>query len=184
MISYTETDYPEKTFTIADADVRESGGACPFQATGTVGGESFYFRIRHGSASLEVGSHYRESLNANIARWDYADGAIDYSTFEEMFTELIASYRPKKTPVGYPGYSSLSFSDAVIDYRTEHMISGTIDDETFTLEIDGSTITLDIDYGRYVREIELYYGEYNDMYIFDSEAPIEEIFNRLIADLR
>lgn len=34
--------------------VSEWGGACPFQAEGTINGKPFYFRARHGSWTLEV----------------------------------------------------------------------------------------------------------------------------------
>jgi hypothetical protein len=46
----TLTDLAMETRTIT-----EQGGACPYQATGTVLGQPFYFRFRNGYATLDIG---------------------------------------------------------------------------------------------------------------------------------
>lgn len=182
MVYYTETDYPEKTYTLDDAQVRESGGACPFQATGYVAGESFYFRLRHGGASLDVGSHFSEGMNVSTAEYGYLDGGCSYDEFEQIFNKLMEDYRPEKTPVSYPRNSAVSYVDAEISVKSDSMITGEIDDEFFTLEINNGVVTLEI--GDYERMIRLSYGEYEDMFYSFEEKHIEDVFNRLIADYR
>lgn len=181
MVYYTETDYPEKTFTIDEANVRESGGACPFQAEGSIAGEFFYFRLRNGYASLEVGSHFSNGTSVNTSEYGYLDGACSYDEFEQIFNDLIETYVPEKTPVSYPGsYGTLSYSDATVLTASDHLITGEIDDDFFSLEISGGIVTLEI--GDYERMIRLSYGEYDDMYSAFEEKHIEGVFNRLIAD--
>lgn len=181
-MTYYETDYPDTTLTLDDATVREWGGACPFQATGSINGEFFYFRLRHGYASLEVGSYFDEGISVDNSEWGYLDGGCSYSEFEAIFNHLMQSYHPKKTPVGLAGSSRLSFEDAVIESNNGYMITGTVENQYFTMEMEQSTIKMNIDFGTYEREITLEYGEYDDMISFDEDSPLEEIFNRLIAD--
>lgn len=184
MAYYNETDYKDKTFTIHDADVRESGGACPFQATGSVGGEFFYFRLRNGYASLEVGSDYSDGVNVDNASHGYLDGVCSTDEFEEIFDELIAQYRQAKNPVASPTYARLSFSDATILHKDEYSIRGEIDDSDFELEIENGTVTLKVSSypDEYERVLKIGYGEYGDMYSGLDDEYIEEVFNILIAD--
>lgn len=179
MVYYTETDYPDKTFTIDDAQVRESGGACPFQATGYVAGESFYFRLRNGGASLEVGSHFSNGLNVSNSEYGYLDGACSYEEFEQIFNALMVDFRPEKTPINYPG-AGLSYADATVSSKSDYLITGEIDDDYFSLEIYNGVVSLEI--GDYERMIRLSYGEYDDMYSSFEDAHIKDVFNRLIAD--
>lgn len=185
MANYREVDYKDKALTIHDADVRESGGACPFQATGSVGGEFFYFRLRNGYASLEVGSSYSDGINVDNAAHGYLDGVCSTSEFEEIFDELIAQYRDEKTPVASPSYARLSFKDATITYRNDYSISGEIDDSDFTMEIKNGVLTLNVSSypDEYERTFKISYGEYGDMYSELQKEHIEEVFNILIADL-
>lgn len=180
MVYYTETDYPERTLTLDDARVRESGGACPFQATGSIAGEFFYFRLRNGYASLEVGSHFSNGTNVDNSTYGYLDGACSYDEFEQIFNELMETYRPEKTPMNYPGGSSLSYADAEISVKSDTLITGEIDDDFFSLEIENGVVTLEI--GDYERMIRIDYSEYGDMYSSFEDEYIEDVFNRLIAD--
>lgn len=181
MVYYTETDYPDKTLTLDDAQVRESGGACPFQATGYVAGESFYFRLRHGYASLEVGSHFSNGISVDNSEYGYLDGACSYDDFEKIFNELMETYKPEKTPINFPGYyETPTYSDAVVSVKSDYLITGEIDDDFFYLEISNGVVTLEI--GDYQRLLHISYGEFGDMYSSFEDEHIEEVFNRLIAD--
>jgi hypothetical protein len=52
----TETTGPQFTDPILQTRTfTEQGGACPYQATGTILGQSSYFRFRNDCASLEIG---------------------------------------------------------------------------------------------------------------------------------
>lgn len=191
IMSYNEDpDYPDKSFTIADAEVTDAGGACPFQANGYVNGSSFYFRLRWGSASLEIGSDYRNSLDASTAHYGHLDGSCSYSDFEALFNELAADYRPMKVPVRSPEEARLSIDDFHIDhvYGGEYAhVTGDSKEETgediyFTFEIDGGIAKLTI--GDYERAMDVDTHEW--LYIRDT-CGIEDFkvfFNILIADYR
>lgn len=184
MSNYNETSYEDKTFTIHDANVRESGGACPFQATGSVAGEYFYFRLRNGYASLEIGSRYSDGINVDNSTYGYLDGACSYSEFEAIFDELAAGYRQVKTPVCSPEYARLSYKDAVVLHKDSYSISGEIDDTTFTMEIEDGVLKLVIaSYPDvYFRSLDNRSGEYGDMYSSLDDEAIENVFNLLVAD--
>lgn len=79
----TLTDLAVETRTIT-----EQGGACPYQATGTILGQHFYFRYRNGHASLEIG----ESSSFSTAYGDPYDGSLDDEEFESLFRLLLKQY--------------------------------------------------------------------------------------------
>jgi hypothetical protein len=65
-----------------------AGGACPFQAEGTIDGAEFYFRYRRGHATLSasdktVGESFGDAL----------DGFLDDAEFAALFTRLAAAWR-------------------------------------------------------------------------------------------
>lgn len=190
-MSYNEDpDYPDKSFTIEDATVSDAGGACPFQANGYVNGESFYFRLRWGSASLEIGSDYRNSLDASAPSWGRLDGSCSYSDFEELFDELARDYRPMKVPVRGPEEARLSIDDFDIDrvYNREYAyVTGDSKKETgediyFVFDLTNGIAKLTI--GDYERVMDTNTEDW--LYIYDT-CGIEDfkvIFNTLIADYR
>jgi len=66
--------------------VTDWGGACPFQAEGFIGNEPFYFRFRHGYASLTFRGE-TESFNPEPGRM--ADGSCSYNEFESWMNILV-----------------------------------------------------------------------------------------------
>jgi hypothetical protein len=76
----TLTDVALETRTIT-----EQGGACPYQATGTILGQPFYFRYRNGYASLEIG----ESPVCGTAYGDSYAGSLDNEEFEMLYRTLL-----------------------------------------------------------------------------------------------
>ena len=79
-----------------------AGGACPFQSEGTLQGHPYYFRYRHGYASLSVGGedcvgsplwHAGEELT------DQDDGWLSFEEFTNVFTRLAS--RLERAPFRY-----------------------------------------------------------------------------------
>lgn len=185
-----DPDYPDKSFTIDDADISDAGGACPFQANGYVNGESFYFRLRNGYASLDIGSDYNNGISVDNARYGYLDGSCGYSDFEALFDELVADYRPMKVPVRSPEEARLSIDDFHIDhvYNGEYAyVTGdskmeTGEDIYFIFELTNGTAKLII--GDYERVLNTNTRDW--LYIYDTCGieDFKKIFNTLIADYR
>ena len=77
------------------------GGACPLQCEGVYQGNAFYFRLRHGVASLSLGGEdvvgkpdYYEEVELSL---DFqGDGYIESSEFIKVFTALLESINSKK----------------------------------------------------------------------------------------
>lgn len=67
--------------------ITEQGGACPYQATGTILSLPFYFRYRHGHATLEVGES-----RFGTAHGDSYDGSLSDEEFETLFRLLLRQY--------------------------------------------------------------------------------------------
>ncbi len=73
----------------------QAGGACPFQAEGTIDGQAFYFRYRGGSASLRVGEQTEgEVISASLwsAGMEYGhglDGDLSPAEFTYLFCSLV-----------------------------------------------------------------------------------------------
>ncbi|MBT2568830.1 hypothetical protein J7I84_20520 [Arthrobacter sp. ISL-85] len=58
-----DTTAPKLTdLVLATRTISEQGGACPFQAEGTILGQHFYFRFRNDYASLTVNRQRPPSL--------------------------------------------------------------------------------------------------------------------------
>lgn len=75
---------------LATRTIEEQGGSCPYQATGTILGQSFYFRFRHDYASLQIGEF--ETLGiANVTGGDY-NGSLTGEEFEEIFRKLLKKH--------------------------------------------------------------------------------------------
>lgn len=78
---------------IPNVTITGSGGAVPFQAEGTIDGYEFYFRYRHGSASLRVGTDDAVSVPywaAGVVYGDDLDGTLNYDEFVFLFCHLAA----------------------------------------------------------------------------------------------
>ncbi|HEX9088668.1 MAG TPA: hypothetical protein VF867_14210 [Arthrobacter sp.] len=73
---------------LATRTITEQGGACPYQATGTVLGQHFYFRYRNGYATLEIG----DKGHVGIAHGDSYSGSLDDEEFESLFRKLLKAY--------------------------------------------------------------------------------------------
>lgn len=91
-VSSNDTFVPDEPYTIKDAIVTSADGACPFQAYGTIFGKSFYFRLRHGSATLQIDGGYHNSLDADTPEFGNCDGVCSYAEFEKMFNALIFDF--------------------------------------------------------------------------------------------
>lgn len=70
--------------------IEEQGGACPYQATGTILGLSFYFRFRNDYASLQIGESETFGI-ANVTGDDY-NGSLTGDEFEKLFRKLLKKY--------------------------------------------------------------------------------------------
>lgn len=92
MASMTETTKaPTLTDLIFGArTIEEQGGSCPYQATGTILGEHFYFRFRNDYASLQVGEAETVGL-AGVTGDAYA-GSLTDEEFEKLFRKLLKRY--------------------------------------------------------------------------------------------
>lgn len=186
-MAYNDSFYPAKTFTLDDARVLTSGGACPFQATGTINGEDFYFRLRHGGASLDIGKNFEGYINASTSEYGHLDGACSDEEFEMLFNKMIESYVPLKRPCTDPEYATYSFADAHI-WRNDIANGGTMNGKltgyiftSFQMEVLNGIATLETPDG-YVRSLNVdeHLGEYCQSSI--PENKIQEVFNILIAD--
>lgn len=67
-------------------EIEEQGGACPYQATGTILGKPFYFRFRNDCASLKVGDDEEYEPEAT---GQSMSGFLTGDEFEELFKLLL-----------------------------------------------------------------------------------------------
>lgn len=81
--------------------IESYGGACPLQCEGFYQGSAYYFRLRHGIASLSLGGRdvvgkpeYYEEVEL-YPEYD-GDGFIESSDFIKVFTTLLESINSKK----------------------------------------------------------------------------------------
>lgn len=93
-------EFPEQRFAELADDVR-GGGACPTQYTGVlrqpVGDKTaFYFRFRHGLASLGVGTDTETAVADPAAVWfriqpegSYGDGTMSKDEFIPVFVGML-----------------------------------------------------------------------------------------------
>lgn len=189
MSTYHDTDYPEKFFTFDDATIYTSGGACPFQATGRIDSHDFYFRLRHGGASLDIGSHFEGYLNVNKAEYGYLDGACSDDEFKQIMNALLDGYTQVKTPVSTAYNESYNYG-MVKFYRdaTSLEIGGSmtgswIEDPSVSFEmevLDGQAI-LECSNG-YSRQMDVNTEEYDYSQFALPSGKAKEVFNLLIAD--
>lgn len=70
--------------------IKEQGGACPYQATGTILGQHFYFRFRNDYASLQIGEG--ETLGLPDVTGDGYNGHLSDEEFEKLFRKLLKRY--------------------------------------------------------------------------------------------
>lgn len=78
--------------------IKSYGGMCPLQCEGVYLGMSFYFRLRHGIASLSLGGadvigepKYYEELILSAEH----DGYVEISEFKKIFIILLESLKSK-----------------------------------------------------------------------------------------
>lgn len=71
--------------------VTSAGGACPFQSEGTLHGLAYYFRYRHGQATLAVGGDPIGAplYSAALTYGDDYDGILDRSQFSDLMARLV-----------------------------------------------------------------------------------------------
>jgi hypothetical protein len=81
--------------------IESYGGACPLQCEGLYQGSAYYFRLRHGIASLSLGGRdvvgepeYYEEVEL-YPEYE-GDGFIESSDFIKVFTTLLESINSKK----------------------------------------------------------------------------------------
>jgi hypothetical protein len=80
--------------------INSYGGMCPLQCEGVYLGMSFYFRLRHGIASLSLGGadvigkpkYYEELL---LSAEHEGDGYVEVSEFKKIFIILLESLKSK-----------------------------------------------------------------------------------------
>lgn len=75
---------------LATRTITEQGGACPYQAKGTVLGQHFYFRFRNDFASLTVGE--AEPVGRSEVTGDPYAGFLSTDQFESIFRNLLKRY--------------------------------------------------------------------------------------------
>ena len=75
---------------LATRTVSEQGGACPFQAQGTILGMPFYFRFREDFASLAIGD--AESVGRSEVTGNPYSGFLSNEEFEAIFRKLLKRY--------------------------------------------------------------------------------------------
>ena len=81
--------------------IESYGGACPLQCEGLYQGNAFYFRLRHGVASLSLGGEDvvgKPDYYEEVELWpEYeGDGYIESTEFIKVFTDLLESLNSKK----------------------------------------------------------------------------------------
>lgn len=85
------TNSPKLTdLVLATRTISEQGGACPYQATGTVLGQHFYFRFRSDFASLQIGDG--ETVGISGVTGDSYAGSLSEEEFEKLFRKLLKQY--------------------------------------------------------------------------------------------
>jgi hypothetical protein len=80
--------------------IESYGGMCPLQCEGRYLDEAYYFRLRHGVASLSLGGsdvigepkYYGESLLEGDNR---GDGYVEMAEFVKIFDALLESIKSK-----------------------------------------------------------------------------------------
>ena len=80
--------------------INSYGGMCPLQCEGSYLGKSFYFRLRHGVASLSLGGSDvigEPEFHEEFILDDGADGYVDVeiSEFKKIFIVLLESLKSK-----------------------------------------------------------------------------------------
>lgn len=84
-----------------------AGGACPFQAEGTLHGLPFYFRFRGGYAQLRVengdDNWYQPLYSAGAEHGHPLDGWLDGPEFVELMTRLIGELERAPIYWEFPG---------------------------------------------------------------------------------
>lgn len=87
----TSTTQPRLTNLILQTrTITEQGGSCPYQATGTILGLSFYFRFRNDCASLQIGES--ETLYIQGVTGESYSGSLSDEEFESLFQRLLKTY--------------------------------------------------------------------------------------------
>lgn len=196
-MTYYDEMYPDKPYTYNDVELSESGGACPFQAIGQVGQSDFYFRVRHGAASLSLTNHgeeYTRSVNVNTAEYGYLDGTCDQETFERLFNMMVSDYREKHIPKYDAEDGQYDFTDVKvlsISYDGELVFEGDFLDigADVRMNIEGGTATLVMSNG-YHREMNVFTAEYDYLNGIMSDSGelvrnmdlLIRVFNALMAD--
>ena len=78
--------------------INSYGGMCPLQCEGSYQGMSFYFRLRHGVASLSLGGSDvigEPEFHEEFTLADGADGYVEVTEFINIFSELLESIKSK-----------------------------------------------------------------------------------------
>lgn len=75
---------------LATRTITQQGGACPYQAEGTILGQHFYFRFRSDFASLTVGE--TEQVVIGGVTGDPYSGTLSCDEFEKLFRKLLKRY--------------------------------------------------------------------------------------------
>jgi hypothetical protein len=92
MMSLAQLQYEHPTLVIEN-----KGGACPYQAEGTLYGGRFYFRYRHGLARLNLHRDASDNLylpvkadySVSIDYGDDLDGTLSHEEFYDLMDMLI-----------------------------------------------------------------------------------------------
>lgn len=90
MASMTATAPKLTDLVLATRTISEQGGACPYQAEGTILGQHFYFRFRHDYASLTVGE--ADQVGIDGITGDPYGGVLSDDEFEKLFRKLLKRY--------------------------------------------------------------------------------------------
>jgi len=86
-------DWSELRKQFPSLEISSYGGACPLQAEGEIFGMPFYFRFRHGHASLNLSYddskiYIEPAYRASIGFGDSLLGVLSDEEFVEIFTKL------------------------------------------------------------------------------------------------
>lgn len=95
------------TFRFPDLQINVAGGACPFQADGTLHGLPFYFRFRHNWAELRILSDAGWFKPLYTAGCEYGDGEdqgwLEPTEFVELMIRLIGELERAPIMWEFPG---------------------------------------------------------------------------------
>lgn len=194
MTTYKDHFYPEKTFTIDDAVVRDETSypntayhAAHFEANGKIGKESFSFYLNNGMLSFDISDLFGVTLDVNEDKYGNLVSDCSHEQFVSLFNEVIAGYKPLKTPVTSVEGAVYSFDDVVISHN-DIANGGTLKGEipgafptNFTLEVRNRIAYLECDNG-YSRQVRTFHAHHPILWGALPEDVIEEFFNILIAD--